>query len=344
VLANERGRPYDSQVYGNLDLFTAMGWSHHNSFQFELERRFHNGLGFQVFYRTAKTMLTNRDTDNTQSPETIHSLNYYMPGAVPTDLSARDRLLNYKLDPNTPRDYIGWNFIADLPFGRGKKFGHDMNRVLDKVVGGWQFAGIGNWKTSYFTLGSSNWFVDPTIQVNAYKDPIKNCTSGICYPGYLWYNGYISASQINTVDANGNPNGIEGVPANYHPAAHPFITWGQTALPANAPSNTSLKSYYDTNTVWIPLTNGKVQRTTFNNDLNPWRNQYVPGPLTWYQDASLFKFFRIKERVTLRFNIDFFNALNNPNNPTSVASTGILATQNSGSSARVAQITGRLSW
>jgi hypothetical protein len=228
--------------------------------------------------------------------------------------------------------------------GRGKKLGNNMNRVLDKVVGGWQLAGIGNWKTTYFSLPTTNWFVDPSIQTYGYQHPIMNCTSGACYPGYLWFNGYISASQLNTVDANGNPNGIEGVPANYHPAAHPFITWGQTTLPANAPASTNLKSYWDTNNVWIPLSNGKIQRIAFNNDLNPWRNQYVPGPLQWFQDASLFKFIQIHEKVTLRFNIDCFNVLNNPNNPTSVASTGILSTRNSGSAARVAQLTGRLTW
>jgi hypothetical protein len=342
--ANVATRPYDQQVYGNINLFTSMGWAHHNSFQFELERRYHNGVGFQVFYRTAKTMLTNRDTDNTQSPETIHSLNYYLPGSVPTDPKVRDRFLNYKLDPNTPRHYIGWNFVVDLPVGRGKKLGNNMNRVLDKFVGGWQVAGLGNWRTSYFSLPTTYWDVDSNIQTYGYQYPIQDCRSGICLPGYLWFNGYIPANQINSHDADGNPNGIEGVPANYKPSARPLITWGQTALPANAPAGTNLKTYWDTNTVWIRLNNGKVQRTTFNNNMNPWRNQYVAGPLQWSQDASLFKFVKIKEKVTLRFNVDFFNVFNNPNNPTSVAATGVLSTRNSGSAARVMQLSARLSW
>ena len=36
-------------------------------------------------------------------------------------------------------------------------------------------------------------------------------------------------------------------------------------------------------------------------------------------DASLFKFTNITEKVALRLNIDFFNVLNNPNNPTAVS-------------------------
>jgi hypothetical protein len=337
-------RPYDQTAYGTINMFSPLGFSRHNSFQFEFERRYHKGLGFQVFYRTAKTLLTSQDTDGTQSGETVHSLNYYMPGAVPTDLKARDRFLNYRRDNNTPRHQIQWNFIADLPVGRGKRLGGNMNRVLDKVVGGWQIAGLGRWRTSWWTLPTSYWITDQNIQVYAYKYPIQDCRSGICYPGYLWWNGYIPANLINSYDSKGKPNGIMGVPADYKPAAKPLITWGQTALPANAPANTNLRSYWDTNTVWLLLNNGRVQRTTYNTNLNPWRYQYVPGPLQWFQDASLFKLVNITENVTLRFNVDFFNVFNNPNNPTSASANGVLATRNSGSAARTTQLTMRLTW
>jgi hypothetical protein len=63
---------------------------------------------------------------------------------------------------------------------------------------------------------------------------------------------------------------------------------------------------------------------------------------------------KLTEKVTLRFNIDFFNVFNHPNNPTigigeccevtSTASDGILPTRNSGSGARVTQLTLRLIW
>ena len=68
------------------------------------------------------------------------------------------------------------------------------------------------------------------------------------------------------------------------------------------------------------------------------------GPRQWFQDVSLFKFFPIKERVTLRFNWDVFNVFNNPNNPTGVGGTGFLSTRNSGSPGRVMQLALRLTW
>jgi hypothetical protein len=46
----------------------------------------------------------------------------------------------------------------------------------------------------------------------------------------------------------------------------------------------------------------------------------------------------------LRFNLDFFNVFNHPNNPASIGDNGILSTRNSGSNARVTQLGLRLAW
>ena len=91
-------------------------------------------------------------------------------------------------------------------------------------------------------------------------------------------------------------------------------------------------------------TKSVVQRTTYYTGLHPWRNQYFPAPLQWFQDASLIKATRIVGGVTLRFNVDFFNVFNHPNNPTAVAANGVLATQNSGGAARLTQLALRLVW
>jgi hypothetical protein len=181
--------------------------------------------------------------------------------------------------------------------------------------------------------------------VYGYKYPIQDCRSGNCFPGYLWWNGYIPANRINSVDASGKPNGIMGVPADYKPAQAPLIPAGSTVLPANAPAGTVVSQFWDTNTVWMPLTNGTVQRTVFNDNMNPFRNQYIPGPRQWFQDASLFKFTKLTEQVTLRFNVDFFNVFNNPNNPNAAAlADSVLSVRNSGSGARVTQLGLRLIW
>ncbi len=175
------------------------------------------------------------------------------------------------------------------------------------------------------------------------KYPIQNCTGGSCIPGYLAWNGYISAPLINRTDATGNCTGICGVPANYKPADSPLIPWGQTELPPNAPANTNLAQYWDSNNVWVKLNNSSVVRTGYDNSLNPWRNQYMAGPWSFGLDASLFKSFPLSEGVNLRFNADFFSVLNNPGMGTP-GSNGIISLQNSSNSPRMLQLSLRLAW
>ena len=105
-----------------------------------------------------------------------------------------------------------------------------------------------------------------------------------------------------------------------------------------------MSTFWDTNNVWIPLNNGTIQRVAYNDGLHPWRLQYLPSTLQWGLDSSLFKTIPIKEGFDLRFNVDFFNVLNHPGNPSGVAATGIISTRKSGISPRVLQLTLRLTY
>ena len=336
-LANVAMRYYDQTVYGTVNEYMHDGMSNYDSVNFELDRRFSKGLGGTVTYLLTKQI---SQTAGMTQP------NQYMPGLVPLDYQQRDNFLNYVGAPTQQR--LQWNWVADLPVGKGKPIAGNASGFLQKIIGGWQVAGIGNVHNTSVALPTGNWaFTGVPLETYGYKYPIMDCTSGNCYPGYLWTNaGYIPANLINSHDANGKPNGYEGIPASYKPTETPLIPWGSTTLPANAPANTNVSTYWDTNTVWVPLKDGTVQRTTYNNGLNPWRNQYMPngGPRQWSLDSSAFKSVRVGERLTVRFNADFFNVFNHPGNPSSIASTGILSVRSSGNAARSLQLTLRLSF
>jgi hypothetical protein len=337
--ANVAIRPYDQQVLGTVQQYRNTGYTNNESMAFELERRYNKGYAFQLSYVVTNALGTGSGVS------TVPGVNQFMPGAVPTDYDQLNRFLNYGRDTSIPKHRVRWNFLIDLPVGRGKLLGRNMGKALDMVAGGWQLAGIGSLWSNYFSLPTSNWnFTGVPVQIYGYKYPIQNCTSGSCIPGYLYWNGYIPADLINSHDAHGNPNGYEGVPANYQPAVTPLIPWGATALPANAPAGTNVSQYWDTSTVWVPLKNGTVQRLTYNNGLNPWRNQYMPGVRQWSQDASLFKVIPIHESVRMRFAADFFNVFNHPDNPNTIGGDGFLNTQASGISPRVLQLSLRLDW
>ncbi len=336
--ANVARRPYDQQVLGTVREFRSSGWANNHALDFELERRYEKGYSFQLSY-----VMTNSMTAGVTG--TVPEVNQYMPGAVPADYAERDRFLNYRRDTGIPKHRVQWNWLADLPFGKGKLLGRNAGKILDKFIGGWQLAGIGNLRSNYFSLPTGNWNITgEPIQQYGYKYPIQDCRGGSCIPGYLWWNGYIPSNQINSVDANGRPNGYMGIPADYKPAVAPLIPWGSTTLPPNAPSNLNISQYWDTNNVWIPLKDNTVQRVDYNNNLHPWRNQYLPSVLQWGLDASLFKNIPIREPINLRFAADFFNVFNHPGNPNTVGGDGFLNTRSSGQSPRILQLSLRLDW
>jgi hypothetical protein len=259
------------------------------------------------------------------------------------EFDALNRFLYYTRDTAIPKHQLRWNWVVDLPFGQGKALLGGAGRLVNRVIGGWQVAGSGSYRSRYWSLPTGNWGPRGAVESYGTEYPIRNCSGGTCIPGYLAWNGYISPTLINRTDATGRCTGICGVPANYKPAETPLIPWGTTTLPANAPSNTNLSQYWDTNDVWVRLQNGSVVRTGYNTNYHPWRSQYMPGPWSFGLDASLFKSIALTESVNLRFNADFFSVLNNPGIGTP-GGNGILSTQNSSNSPRVLQLTLRLTW
>ena len=172
------------------------------------------------------------------------------------------RLLGYQRDITVPKHDFRWNWIADLPFGKGKKILGNAGGALNQIVGGWQITGLGRMRSNYFSLPTDIWPTGNKVEYYGHKYPIKDCRSGTCYDGWLLWNGYIPAHQIN------KPDGIMGVPANYKPSAAPLWQY-----PANYGSlNDAIDpnyGYYGTNTVFVKMKDGSTQEVdkSWNGDV-----------------------------------------------------------------------------
>lgn len=328
-------RPFDKNVFGTIRQYQKTGWSNNQSFYVNVEHRYSKGYALQAYYMMSNAL---RAAGDGWRDDAIPAAGIYVPGTVPEDESQRNRLLNYKRDPQVPKHRFNYNWIVDLPFGKGKRFGGGAGRLLDAAIGGWQIAGSGTIVSNYFTLPTSNWAVG-NVEIHGKKYPVEDCRSGVCYPGYLYWNGYIPANRINSRDASGRPNGVMGVPENYVPSNQPLIPTPKNGGSAADP----MFPYYESNTVWVPLKNGTLQRVVYDNGLNPWRQQFVLGPVTYLLNASAFKTIRINERAFVRFNADFFNVLNLAGTP-QPGSDGIIQMRNSSNPPRQLQLTMRLTW
>lgn len=243
-------------------------------------------------------------------------------------------------DTAVPHHWLRWNWLVDLPLGRGKEWGGSVSPMMDKLIGGWQLAGTGAYRSSSWTLPTGNWGDLGDIGICGTKRRIEDCRSGTCIPGCLYWNGYIPANRINSRDASGKPNGVMDVPDDYKPAHLPIHPTPKEGVAANAP----MAPCYESNNVWIPLKNGTVQRVGMDTSCHPWRQQYLPGPWNFGVDASIFKTVRFCERMALRMNADFFNVLNNPGMGLPNSTIGIISLQNSSNGPRQLQLKLRLSW
>jgi hypothetical protein len=119
-----------SQISGTA----SVGSSNYHALQAVFQKRYSSGLQYQVAYTLSRCM-----TDNSgyygnwgaqAGPAQPYYQNLYDPRADWADcfFDAKHTLSSYA--------------VYDIPFGRGKKFGHDTNRAVDAIAGGWSIAPI----------------------------------------------------------------------------------------------------------------------------------------------------------------------------------------------------------
>jgi hypothetical protein len=140
TLYNVLGNPAQNGLGATVSGTQSNGTMSYNALQAVLQKQMSHGLQYQVSYTYSKCM--------------SNSTGYY--GAWNNALSASAYWQNV-YDPKSewaPCYYDATQVLTayavyELPFGRGKAIGHDMNKVLNAVVGGWQVAPIVTWRTGW---------------------------------------------------------------------------------------------------------------------------------------------------------------------------------------------------
>jgi hypothetical protein len=125
----------------------------YNALQMVLQKQMSHGLQYQVAYTYSKCMTNNSgyygswgaQQANTASP---YWQNLYDPKAewAPCYYDATHVLSGYA--------------VYELPFGRGKAFGKDMNKAANAIVGGWTVSPIYSYHTGFPLAINGN--TDPT--------------------------------------------------------------------------------------------------------------------------------------------------------------------------------------
>jgi hypothetical protein len=215
-------------------------------------------------------------------------------------LSYDERLrLGYYNSREVPAHRIRWNGIYTLPFGRGKQIAGGASKGLNVLVGGWEVAFIGDWRSGQWMGVANNRFLfgDPTLDADE--------RLVMTYDGRtrrLWFAGDMEPSRATGVDA---AKLQQLVPLDRSQrVVRPLGTAFDNRLPQQ-------------------LADGSVRLTTITDNVNWNARNFFRGPGAWNQDFSVFKHFDLTEKVKLRFTADFFNVFNHPNEGDPNTTTGL---------------------
>jgi hypothetical protein len=125
--------------YSSLYAWRSLANSSYHALQLTLRKRFSQGVQFDINYTFSKSIDLSSDAERI-SPwgglggEIINSWDHKQLRAV-SDFDARHQ--------------INSDWIAEFPFGKGKRFGKDAHGVAEALLGGWQLSGIYRWTSGY---------------------------------------------------------------------------------------------------------------------------------------------------------------------------------------------------
>jgi hypothetical protein len=302
------------------------GYSNTHSAQVEVERRFSEGLSFQMFYVFTRSMTTT-DAGGFTSGAYFGAFNATNGvGEVPENgnlfgspnLTYDQRLkLLYYNSTNVPSHRIRYNGVYELPFGRNKKFGSGVSSALNHLIGGWHISFIGDWRGGLWSSIDPNLFMfgDPTLTAD---QRVEMDIFG--RHQRLWFKGYFDPTQASNV------SGLDSlVPVD--PAQ-------RVARPLGAGFDNRLAQ---------TLKDGSVRQTPIAGEIVNWnRKAFFHGPGAWNADVSVNKNIYFTEQLKFRFSADFFNAFNHPNDIAPNSRTGLQDLSRQTNDPRIIQFSLRL--
>lgn len=242
----------------------------YNALQAVLQKRMSNGLQAQVAYTWSKCMSNSPGYFGTGWGSTQATSSGGQPGW--------ENIYNPRLDWGPcyyDQTHVVTSYVTyQLPFGKGKQFGHDMNSALNAVLGNWEIGGI-------VTLHTGN-----ALTLNNFGGWGVGGNSDNT-------NGIGPYTLANLPDCNGSPRVLnQRVNANATPGAAGYIQWID-------PSNVSPVPAAGT----TPGVIGQFGTCSVGD---------VRGPGYANVDLSLHKNFTLSEAMRLEFRFEALNAFNHP--------------------------------
>ena len=157
-----------SPQYSSLYAWRSDGNSAYNAGQFSLRRRMADGLQFDLNYTYSKSIDIGSNAERINHFQGTGFASQVINSWIPNQLRA---VSDFDVTHS-----VNANWVYELPFGRGKRFGAGTGRGLDAIIGGWTVSGLWRWTSGYpFSISSGfGWatnFDDQSLAVLNGKRP-----------------------------------------------------------------------------------------------------------------------------------------------------------------------------
>jgi hypothetical protein len=264
-------------------LITNAPQTSYNGVQISLNRRFTHGLLFQANYTYGKAWMD--QFYSLHKPFRTTEMNY-------TNIYTNE---GGNATGNVRHVLVG-NWMYELPFGRGKRFGSGANGFWNRVIGGWGFQGVARLQSGrMLDFGNVN-LVGMTADElrSAYKlrkatDPQNQFRTLVYMLPQDIIDNSIKAFSVNATGYSaGAPTGRYMAPANSANCMEAAIVPGGTAT---APTYSGRDGFGDCGG----------------------RSLVVAGPMVMRSDFNFIKRIQVKERIWLEGQAQIFNVFNNVN-------------------------------
>lgn len=161
-------RPFPQYCGSLFGLTENAGNSTYHAFQAKVEKRYSNGLWSLTSYTFSKTI---DDTDNTQVTATLGGVH----GVIPSSQRERNKALAIDDVPQI----LSESLVYDLPFGKGKRWGSNLPRILNGFVRGWSLSNV-------FRISSGTPFYFRATFCNVPGEMAASCIPGILPGANPW--------------------------------------------------------------------------------------------------------------------------------------------------------------
>ncbi|MBV8052050.1 MAG: hypothetical protein JOZ80_12715, partial [Acidobacteriaceae bacterium] len=155
---NKLGQFLNNQAF-SMYAWSSIGSSSYHALQASLRKQFSRGVQFDLNYTFSKSL----DITSAASRVGFAVYGYTNIGLVGSRLA---NAFSPKL-ARAPSDFdlthqLNLNWIADLPFGRGRALASNAGGVLNGIIGNWQLSGVARWTSGFpFSVdGGQRWPTD----------------------------------------------------------------------------------------------------------------------------------------------------------------------------------------